>query len=227
MKLVFAGFESALPILRDKVNVLRIEDKSLYARCSVSMVRGFADDVPEPASFFSEDGKELNAGKILFNSGDVLMMDLNDKRIVTQAIKALLTRVGTDAALMSAIEELNYQIEDIFGSEMSQMAGDYRFSLDWGNDRYLKQLGFCVDDALQATLHDRLLLYLRVMSDLFPDYVISFCNLRTYLTDEQYNEFCRTAVSLQLRILSFEQGCSSLFTHLENGLFVDVNYLEY
>lgn len=51
MKLVFEKFDSALPLRRDAVNVLRIEDRSLYARCALSLAQGFPADSLEPAFF--------------------------------------------------------------------------------------------------------------------------------------------------------------------------------
>lgn len=68
--------------------------------------------------------------------------------------------------------------------------------------------------------------YVRLMADLFPDKVIAFVNLPVYLTKAQYNELCELAVSLQLCVLSYEQGGSVGNGNLENMLYVDKDYLE-
>ncbi len=226
MKLVFSGFESALMIKRDRVNVLRIEDQSLYSRVALSLYRGLPDDSLEPAAFFDDFDKELKTSKVLYCAGDVLTLDLNDKRIVSQAVKVLLSRLSNHSEFIARIEELNYRIEDVFDSELVQMDGDYGFAEEWDSSKYLKMLGFGIDESSDATVFSRLGHFVRLMADLFPDQVIALFNLRTYLTDCQYEEFCRQVVSLQLAVLSCERDCDCMFGDLENGMFVDIDYLE-
>lgn len=226
MKLVFSGFELPLEIRRDKVNVLRVEDKSLYARVALSLYRGLPDDALEPALFFDDAGKELKTSKVLYCAGDALALDLNDKRIVSQAIKVILGRLSGHPEHVARIEELNYRIEDVFDGELIQLIGDYCFVDEWDSSKYLKMMGLGIDDSSDTTVFSRLCHFIRLMADLFPDQVVSLFNLRTYLTVQQYDEFCKQVASLQLAVLSCEQGCGCMFGNLENGMFIDIDYLE-
>lgn len=226
MRLVFEKFDSALPLRRDAVNVLRVEDRSLYARCALSLAQGFPADSLEPAFFFDDDGCEVKTSKALHFAGDVLAIDLNDRRIISAAMKAILAQMVSDGECVGLMEEMNCRIEEVFEGQFEQMNADYYFSEPWDAAKYLKMAGFAIDDADDRTVFDRLTHFIRICADLFPESVIAFVNAPIYLTDEQYNDFCELIVAQQLCVLSYEQGSGNKFGNLENGLYIDADYLE-
>lgn len=225
MRLVFEKFESYLLLSCAKINVLRIASPSLYARCALSLSRNFPSDSLEPAFLFHEE-KELKPDKFIFFVGDLLALDLNDKRIVSLASKTMLERIAAESGMLQQLESINMEIEEIFFGQFIQMSANYFFSDDWDGAKFFKMMGFGLDDTEDRTLHEKLIHLLKVAADLFPEKILSFVNLPIYLSDEQYNEFCETAISLQLIVLSYEQGDRQAFRHFENGLFIDANYLE-
>ncbi len=156
-----------------------------------------------------------------------MTIDLNDKRIATQSIKIIAERIATEGPLIQQLEAFNFEMEDLFESQFIQMSGNYTFADEWDAGKFLKSLGFCVDESQDRTVFDRLAHYLRIMADLFPDKIISFVNIPTYLTETQYNELCETVASLQLSVLSYEQGTNESRKNLENVLYIDENYLEH
>ncbi|MDO4443198.1 MAG: type II-A CRISPR-associated protein Csn2 [Slackia sp.] len=226
MKLVFEKFDSTLYLRRDAVNVLRIEDRSLYSRCALSLAQGFPADSLEPAFFFDDSGHEVKASRALYFAGDILAIDLNDKRILSAAVKTILARMTCEGDCIGAMEGMNCRIEEVFEGQFDQMNADYCFSESWDGAKYLKMVGFGIDDAGDRTVFDRLTHFVRICADLFPESVIAFVNVPTYLTDEQYNEFCELVAAQQLCVLSYEQGSGNRFGDFENGLYIDADYLE-
>lgn len=226
MKLVFEKFETALVLRRDALNVLRVEDPSLFSRCALSLAQGFPPEALEPAFFFSDDDREVKASRILYFAGDLLLLDLNDKRIISQAVKTVIERMALEGDVAHALEAINCEIEDIFSDQLVQMSANYCFADDWDSSKYLKMLGFGVDDSEDRTVYEKLQHFVRLAADLFPEKVIAIVNVSNYLTSAQYNEFCELVASLQLCVLSYEQGSRIAAGHLENVLFVDANYLE-
>ena len=226
MKLVFEKFERSLMLRRDALNALRIEDPSLFARCALSLAQGFPPDALEPAFFFDDDEKEMKASKILYFLGDALMLDLNDKRILSQAIKTIVERLAIEEDASRALEGMSCRIDEVFENQFLQMSANYCLSDDWDSAKYLKMLGFAVDDSQDLTVYERLQHFMRIAADLFPEKVIALVNLSNYLTSAQYNELCELVASLQLRVLSYEQGSQLALGNLENVLYVDANYLE-
>lgn len=226
MKLVFEKFENSLSLRRDTLNVLRVEDPSLFARCALSLAQGFPSDALEPAYFFSDENKELNTAKTLYFAGDILMVDLNDRRIISQAIKTIVERMSFEGDGVHLLEQTSCQIDAVFEGAFLQMSADYCLADDWDSSKYLKSFGFAIDESQDATVCERLNHFLRVAADLFPEKVIAFVNLPNYLTSSQYNELCETVVALQLCVLSYEQGSRSVSGNLENVLYIDSGYLE-
>lgn len=226
MRLVFQKFENSLALRTDALNVLRVEDPVLFARCALSLAQGLPDDALEPAYFYSDENKELKTSKTLFFAGDVLFLDLNDKRIVSQASKLVIARLVEEGASLGLLEKLNLQMEEVLEGQFLQMQADFFLSDEWDAAKYLKLLGFAVDSSGDRTIFERLQHYVRLMTDLFPDQVIAFVNLSNYLSAEQYNMFCEQVAALQLCVLSYEQGVGLARSQFENVLFVDANYLE-
>ena len=226
MRLVFRKFERSLSLKTDAVNVVRVEDPALFARCALSLAQGFPDDSLEPAYFFTDDNKEVKANKVLYFAGDLLFLNLNDKRIVTQALKFIVTRMVEEGSSLNSLERLNLEMESVLEDQFLQMQADYCVTEEWDATKYLKMLGFGIDDSSDRTLFEKLLHFLRLMTDLFPDQVIAFVNLPNYLTAEQYNVFCEQVASLQLCVLSYEQGLRTAQSDFENVLSIDANYLE-
>ena len=226
MKLVFEKFDSTLHLRRDAVNVLRIEDHSLYSRCALSLAQGFPVDSLEPAFFFDDDGHEVRTSKVLYFAGDILTIDLNDKRILSAAMKTILARMTCEGDCVGLMEGMNCRIEEVFEGQFDLMNADYYFSELWDGAKYLKIAGFGIDDAADRSVFDRLTHFIRICADLFSEGVIAFVNVPTYLNDEQYNEFCELVAAQQLCVLSYEQGSGNGFGDLENGLYIDADYLE-
>lgn len=226
MRMVFEKFESSLVLRRDALNVLRIEDPSLYARCALSLAQGFSEEALEPAFFFDDDGKELKTSKALYFAGDALLLDLNDKRIVNQLIKTIVGRLVAEGDSVQALERINCLMEEVFEDQFLQMSADYQFADEWDAVKYLKLLGVEVDASEDHTVYDKVQHYMRVMADLFPDKVIALINLPLYLTEKQYSAICELVASLQLCVLSYERGAATAAGNLENVLFIDRDYLE-
>ena len=226
MRLVFEKFETPLELRTDALNVLRIQDQSLYARCALSLSQGFPPDCLEPASFFTKEDKEVKPSNVLFFVGDILQIDLNDRRIVAQAIKVLVGRFAAEGDLIHHLLHMNEQMEDMLEGQFLQMTGDYCLADDWEVSKYLKMLGFRIDDTEDATVYQKLVHFIKLVADLYPDWVIAFVNLPSYLAAQQYNEFCNLVIALQLRVLSYEQSDIRRRSNLENVLYIDSDYLE-
>ena len=121
---------------------------------------------------------------------------------------------------------MNEQMEDMLEGQFLQMTGDYCLADDWEVSKYLKMLGFRIDDTEDVTVYQKLVHFIKLVADLYPDWVIAFVNLPSYLTAQQYNEFCNLVIALQLRVLSYEQSDIRRRSNLENVLYIDSDYLE-
>jgi CRISPR type II-A-associated protein Csn2 len=226
MKMVFEKFESSIELKPASVNVLRFEDKNLFSRCVYSMQQLFPANCPEPAYFF-EDEKELKSKDVLFVVGDVVFFDLNDKSIIAAALKKVSAMFVEDELARNFAAQHNEMIVEVVADMFNQLSGNYDLADDWDSSKYLKAMGFCVDESNINSLADKISQLLYLSADLMPKKVITFVNLMTYLTEEQCASFCQQVKALDLTVLLYEIGESFLSEYFDNGIFVDANYLEY
>lgn len=227
MKIVFEKFENTLMIEPGKISILHINDHSLFSRCAYSLVQEYTADVFEPAACFDDDNRELKIAESLFVVGDLLSFDLNDKRIVALAIKKLTSDIVDEGSFQGTLQEINLQMEEVFDGKFVQMSANYAFLNDWDVTKYLRMAGFGVDTDNDVTPFDKICHLLRIASDLFPGKAIALINLCTLLTQNQFDELCMLVASEQLMVLLYETDDRIDFTHLDNRLFVDGDYVEY
>jgi CRISPR type II-A-associated protein Csn2 len=134
--------------------------------------------------------------------------------------------VVEDEVSRSLANQLNENILEIITNLLDQMNANYDLADDWDSQKYLKAMGFCIDESGVAGVFDKAILLLGVIADLMPDVILVFVNLMTYLSDEQCHEFCNQVKALELTVLTYEIGSTIIPEYFDNGLYVDANYLE-
>ncbi len=227
MRIVFEKFEKPLRIAPGEMSVLRIADPLLFSRCAHSLIQEYAADVLEPAAIFDDDNRELKVSGTLFIIGDILSFDLNDKKILTLAVKKLISHIVEEGDSRDTLRKMNLQIEEVFEDQILQMNGDYAFLQDWDENKYLKMAGFAIDATDDVTPFDKVRHLLRVASDLFPERVLAFINLCTFLTQAQFDELREQVAAEQLMVMLCETDARIDLSNLDNRLLVDEDYLEY
>ncbi len=224
MRIVYEKLEHDLAFEPGKVSLLHIADHPLFSRYAYSLISEYAAGVPEPAAFFDKRNKEIKPASCLFVVGDILSFDLNDKRIVTLATKKILAAMIDQAPIL---EQLNYRIEEQFEEQAFQMEGDYALLNEWDLGKYLKMAGFGIDSGSDTSLFGKSCHFLRIASDLFPKKIIGITNLLSYLSQEQFDEFCNIVAAKNLMVYLVETDDIIDTSHLENSIHVDENYLEF
>jgi CRISPR type II-A-associated protein Csn2 len=225
MKMVFKNFEQQLEIQAGKVNVLRFENKELFSRCVHSLCCLFEDGCLEPAYFF-EGTKEKKPKDVLFLVGDLAFFDLNDKAFAAAALKKVSAMLIEDEAVREESERLNNLLLQITFDTLNQLSANYDLVDEWDASKYLKSMGFCIEREVE-NLFEKALQILCLSADLLPEKILVFVNLATYLTQEQQVEFSRQVEAMNLLVLSYEIGDTFKSQHIDSGIFVDANFLEY
>lgn len=225
MKLVFEKFESSLEMTKGSVNVLCFEDKQLFSNCVFSVLNYFSGGCPEPAVLFNE-GKEQKAKDVLLIVGDPASYSLNDKALQSAALKRMSQLFVEDEFVRSNAQKFNAELSYIVQELFLQLNGNYDMPDEWEIQKYLKSLGFCIDESNINNIFDKLMLLLNVLADLLPNKVIVFINLLTYLTEQQLLSFLEQVKALNLIVLSYEVSNPAFQLHVDNGIYIDANFLE-
>lgn len=227
MKIVFEAFETPIELRQDKVNVLRIADKTLFSRCVASLAGCENAELLENFVIVDSEGKERKARDALYFAGDPVHLDCGDKKWLALAVKKVTAMLMDSPDIVERAVLLNEAIQQIVCDELVQLSGSYAIPDRWSADKFLKSLGFCIDVSDDATLFDRTCHFVQIAGDLFPDKVLVFVHANTYMSESEYQDFCKLVIAQGIIVLSCEFGDNYNFSYLENGKYVDKYYLEY
>lgn len=227
MKIVFEAFETPLKLRQDKVNVLRIADNTLFSRCVASLANYESPELLENFVVVDCEGKQRKTKDALYFAGDPVDLDCGDKKLLALAVKKITAMLMESPDAVERAVLLNEEIQQIVYGELVQLSGAYAIPDRWSADKFLKSLGFCVDVSGDATLFDRTCHFVQIAGDLFPDKILVFVHADTYMSESEYQDFCKLVIAQGIMVLSCEFGDSREFSYLENGKYVDSYYLEY
>lgn len=227
MKIVFDTFETPLELRQDKVNVLRIADKPLFSRCVASLAECGSSELLEKFVIVDNEGKERKTSDVLYFAGDPVHLDCGDKKLLALAVKKITAMLMDSPDVVERAVLLNGEIQQIICDELVQLSGSYSIPDCWSAGKFLKSLGFCIDVSDDATLFDRTCHFVQIAGDLFPDKILVFVHANTYMSESEYQDFCKLVVAQGIIVLSCELGDNCDFSYLENGKYVDDYYLEY
>lgn len=227
MKIVFDTFETPLELRQDKVNVLRIADKPLFSRCVASLAECGSSELLENFVIVDNEGKERKTSDVLYFAGDPVHLDCGDKKLLALAVKKITAMLMGSPDVVERAVLLNGEIQQIICDELVQLSGSYSIPDRWSAGKFLKSLGFCIDVSDDATLFDRTCHFVQIAGDLFPDKILVFVHANTYMSESEYQDFCKLVVAQGIIVLSCELGDNCDFSYLENGKYVDDYYLEY
>ena len=224
MKLVFGNFESQLEIKKGKINLICSESPLVFSRMVYSAMEGFSEECQEVVLLVDE-GKQASKDSFFF-VGDLCMLDLSDKRILSQAIKKVVNLVSQDENIKNELERRNNTIHELLYDTLFQLHGDYAFLLDWDLIKYIKSSGFGIEQPPDETLFDKLIRFVNISIDLFPNTILCFVNIKNYLTYAQYVLFYELIVAGSQQVLLYEYGSPNETVDFENYLFIDSDYIE-
>ena len=120
-----------------------------------------------------------------------------------------------DSALSAKLLELG------FG-----MNSDYAFGLEWDLKRYLKFRGFGIDQQESQTLLDSLIDFLSLALDAGCKKVITFVNLKTFLTENETKALFEHVFYSKISVLLLENVRDEIVYDYERKITVDLHFLE-
>lgn len=225
MRLACGAWENPFTLSTSKVNVITFEDRRLFARFTLSISNQFSDGCSESGSFLTSE-KEIKPKDAMVFIGDPIAFDLNDRSFIAPALKQISKSFNSNPETLSEAEQTSYRLIDLLSEELNQMNGDYGLFEDWDTEKFLKLMGFKVNPETCETVVEKLFQLVDVSADLFPEKTIVLLNAKRYLSEMEYHSFCKHIVSREMSFLLCEQERDPHYTDLENGLYIDANYLE-
>jgi len=179
----------------------------------------------KPISVYDAKDKKLNDKAILLIP-DLLSFEINNKRFVQIAIDKIERELLVEAEITEKIENGLRSIIEQLQEILIGFNGEYEFNNEWNLSRFVKSQELHLVTEIYNSSYEKLLSIINYTSDLSPDLILVFMNLKILLSEYQIKEFYRFAVSKQIHTLLLEVTSSEKKYDNEKKLLIDDDFVE-
>ena len=225
MRLVFSGLETPVDLEPGVVATLQVENATLFARLAQSLACPDGRLAPEPFTLWDGDAELRPSSKILLTESP-LTLPWDDRSLMGEVVKRLEREFLEDEDLRLSIEALDGALSTKLLNLGLGMNSDYGFALEWDLKRYLKFRGFSTGVQESQSILDNLLNFLSLALDAGCKKVISFVNLKTFLTENDLKALFEYVFYSKLSVLLLENKPDGIMYDYERKIVIDLDFLE-
>lgn len=225
MKLVFAGLENPIELAVGECTTLEVANSTLFTRVVCSLMSGEGRYAQEPHSIWEGD-VELRPKDVLLVVDNPLRLPWDDKYYVNGLLKQMEREYLEDEDLRQAVDEFQRGIESRLLSLTLGMNADVGFGTEWELRRYLKFMGFGVDYQQGKTYPDNLMNFLSLALDTGDKRALVFVNLKTYLSENDFEMFAEQVFYQNAQVLLLENKHDGEVHEHERKRVIDLDFLE-
>lgn len=226
MRLVFSGLERAIEIEYGFVSVLQIENSTLFSRIVLSLMRGDDEYSSEPYTLWDGDKEVFFKNQSIFIS-DPLNLPWDNKNLMGEVIKKMERELLEDEVLRAEVESAERLLATSLMKLGMGLHSEYGFGLEWDFKRYLKMLDFGIDAQVNRPYLDKLISFVSLALDAGCDKILTFVNLKTFLTKNELERFYEYIFFSRVRVLMLENKMDQSYHKHENKSIVDQHFLEF
>ena len=210
MKFVHPQIETVFSVDNGYVNELVIENRRLFRTVieDISLqISGFSGQ-----SVLSIDNTPVETSKNAEIITNFVPFELNSKSLVSKIVQAL-EKKSVDADFFTATAEILQRTETYLDS----LTQDFSCDLVYGKlnmNSILKSVGISVDDSTKSNL-EKLFDYTELVREFDADKLFFLVNMRTFYSDNDMNEFIKTALGHSSRVFLLESRPYSLLDNVK------------
>lgn len=225
MKLVFSGLETPIELTPGIVSTLQVENQALFTRIVRSLMNPEGGMALEPYSLWSGNSELRPSGSLMLVQTPV-QLPWDDRALIGEVAKRFERELLEDEDLRRSIEEMDAALSAKLLELGFGMNSDYAFGLEWDVKRYLKFKGFGVGRQESQTLLDSLIDFLSLTLDAGCKKVITFVNLKTFLTKNELKALFEHVFYSKISVLLLENIRDEMVYDYEHKITVDLHFLE-
>ena len=226
MRLVLTGLENPVEVVPGFATTLQVENEALFARIARSVTSLQGREAVEPFTLWEGDS-EVKPSSALLAAPDILNLPWDDRSLMGEVLKRIEREFLEDEDLRRAIELMDSSLAEKLLQLGFGMNSDYGFGLEWDLKRYLKFRGFGVGSRPDESLLDNLLNFLSLALDAGCKKIITFVNLKTFLTKSEVKAFFDHVFYSKMKVLLLENKHDEIVYDYERKMIVDLQFLEY
>lgn len=225
MKLVISGFELPLSLMTGQTTVLEIANQQLFTRVAQSLCSGLGAQALEAYSVWDGD-VQLNPKEWCLFISDPLNLPWSHKDLMSSVVKKIEAEFLSDEDLRLKVERAQQEIMSVLMGLSFGLESMYAFEAEWDFKRCLKLLGFNVVAQATTSYLDSLINFLGLMLDSGNKRVLTFVNLKTFLTESDLKTFYEHVFYSKLTVLLLENKLDDSVHEYEHKRLVDQCFLE-
>lgn len=220
MKIVFSEIPVSVELTDQKISVLKIINKHLFAQICNSLLEKDEGSREMSFSLWDED-KEIKPEQNILYVDSPLSLPWNDKKLNNKFLEYVSKEINLDeqrrlriADAVSVINEEIFQVSSGFNAS-------YELQTKWNMSKYLKMSHFSAEK-VGRSFFDNQIEFLNFISDVAFRGAVVFVNLKNFFTQEQYAEWSNQAIFLGIQTLLIETETSIQDNINENKQVVDL-----
>lgn len=225
MKLVFEGLERAIEIERGRIATLQVENSALFARVVSSVASMDGEQAQEPYSLWEGDARLKTKDEFLVVS-DALNLPWDHRLLLPAVVSRMEKEIIEDEELRLKLESLSQNLSSVIALLSLDCDSDYAFKMEWDFKRYLKMMAFGIDIRNDESFLDKLIKFLSMAFDAGFDRVLVFVNLKTFLTEKDFEVLCNHIFYTGLKVLLLENKWDNNRYENEGKYLVDLQFIE-
>lgn len=203
MRISFEGFEYPIDIEPGNPTVIEIENCALFTRVCTSIKSGEGRYATEPYTLWDGDIELNPAGSFLFIDSP-LALPWDDRSMTTEMTRRFEKAFLEDEELRSQVDQAAALITSQFSSLGMNMHAGYAFANEWDIRKFIKSFAFGVDLSNQESLLESLTDFLSLALDSACKRVLTFVNLKTFLTKNELESLYKHAFFSKSQLLLLE-----------------------
>lgn len=225
MNLVLTGFEEALALENDKVSVLEVHNRRLFARICQSLVSELDDEALEPYALWEGEDRRSSRNYFLFVFNP-FELPWSERALIGEVLERVEGMFMAEDGVRQEIEAAGRTLSERVASLGLQLQSDYAFEVQWEMRKYLKAFDFSVEVDPSDSLLDNLIKFLKFASDAAFEKQLVFVNLKNFLVVDEIEEFYRQAVFSKLNVLLLENVADDASFEHERKMCIDMDFFQ-
>lgn len=225
MNLVLSGFSEALTLGSDRVSVLEVHNRRLFARICQSLASELDSEALEPYALWNGEDRRSSRNYFLFVFNP-FELPWSERALMGEVLERVEDMFLAEDDVRQEIETAGRALSERVASLGLRLQSDYAFEVQWEMRKYLKAFDFGVEvDPFDALL-DNLIKFLKFASDAAFEKQLVFVNLKNFLEPDEVQELYRQAVFLELNVLLLENVPDDAVFEYERKMCIDKDFLQ-
>ena len=224
MKLEIAGIENSIDLNEASINILEVENKSLFKKIVTDFNNIIKNDYETKEIILSEEDNIKRIDKEVEIYIDILNIDFNSKELLSK----LYSRIEKNILLEQSVDIKLLQILQELRTYMNEIVLEFPFDCNMKNEIQIKDLIKCLDIKLNTdyaeSLEEKLFLLFDIIAEFNLKKILIFANLKSYFEDETLIEIYKSAIKNNLNLILIESKLCSEKIKYEKKLIIDKEF---